>query len=627
MRRPILAVLLCTLACGQLPGQGSTTAAVSGGGIENGGFETGDLSSWHASGTARVTGDAHSGRFAVQVGSDMQLDGDSMVTQSFLVPAGQSVLSFWYRAHCRWQTAFTLVVLSDPSGNGWQVQHGGSAGACDADTGWVHQSWDLSANAGHQVTLTLQNDDFSEAGVVNQEATYLEVDDVELTQGAATAGIVNGDFESGKLDPWYTVGAVSITHDSLHGVYAMQVGESGRSTTGTGAAQEFFAPAGHSRVVFSSRPRCRSKTASCTIQVMAASGEEAPVWAMSCGGRYGPCANDGSWTQATTRDLAGVAGKKMAFRVSIDDESDASAESTVDVDDVQLVTDAVNPSLANGDFEGESLDGWSATGYVWTVGEGHSGSWSAALGTIAGDHALTQAFVVPQGHPVLSFWYLMHCANQNEFFTATIGDAIALAPTCAAAPQWTQATFDLSRWAGQEVSLQLLEHNVSHDGAQSWTEVDDVAVGDAPPPSLANGGFESGNLSGWTATGSAKAMSDLPHGGDWSVMLGDFAPTGDSTLSQTFTVPAAGGTLSFWYDLRCPDSVQYDWATATVTDAATGQVTTILPRTCGNAGHYEQVSADLSASAGHQVTLMLVNHDDGWVGDATFTYFDDVTVN
>src|ERR1041384_3684133 len=100
-------------------------------------------------------------------------------------------------------------------------------------------------------------------------------------------GIHNGDFETGSLDAWYTTGAVSITRQSLHGAYAMQVGQSGRSTTGTGAAQEFIVPKGHSRVSFSWRPHCESKTASCTIQVMDASGMDAPVWAMSCGGSYG----------------------------------------------------------------------------------------------------------------------------------------------------------------------------------------------------------------------------------------------------------------------------------------------------------------------------------------------------
>lgn len=634
MRAAIVALCLSALACAPAPGKDSSTANVWNGPLENGNFESGDLSYWYVDGDARVTSNAHTGRFAVQVGSDTQVGGDSMVTQSFAVPAGHPVLSFWYRSHCRWQTAFTLVALSDQSGNGRMEQHGGSAGACDDDTGWVHQSWDLTANAGHEVSLVLQSYDLPEAGVVNQGATYLEVDDIELTTGAPPPpppGIVNGDFETGRLDPWYSTGPVSITTQSHGGQFALQVGDSKVSTTATGAAQEFIVPSGHDRVVFWYRPHCQSKSASCTIQVMDASGREAPVWAMSCGGHYGPCATEGNWTQATTRDLSGVAGRKFAFRVSIDGESDASAESYVEVDDVQIASDTVNPSLTNGDFEREDLHGWSPTNYAWTIGEGHSGAWSAAVGTIAGDHALTQAFVAPKGHPVLSFWYRMHCATPgvafSDTFSATAGDAVVLAPACPADAQWTQVTFDLSGQAGKEVSLQLVEHNLGHDGAQSWTEIDDVAVGELPASTgLANGGFESG-LTAWTASGTARTMSDLPHGGGWSAMLGDFAPTGDSTLSQTFTVPAAGGTLSFWFYMHCPDTVRYDWATATLTDAATGAVTTLLPRVCTDSGQYAQVSADVSAMAGHQVTLTLVNHDDGWAGDATFTYFDDVTVN
>jgi hypothetical protein len=44
-------------------------------------------------------------------------------------------------------------------------------------------------------------------------------------------------------------------------------------------------------------------------------------------------------------------------------------------------------------------------------------------------------------------------------------------------------------------------------------------------------------------------------------MLGSASPTnGDSSASQTFT-GRGGGTLSFWYNVTCPDTVQFDRAT------------------------------------------------------------------
>jgi hypothetical protein len=61
---------------------------------------------------------------------------------------------------------------------------------------------------------------------------------------------------------------------------------------------------------------------------------------------------------------------------------------------------------------------------------------------------------------------------------------------------------------------------------------------------IANGSFETGNLSGWTASGLA-AVSTASHSGTYSAVLGSTSPTnGDSTLSQTFTAPSNGGTLA-----------------------------------------------------------------------------------
>src|SRR6185503_2028013 len=143
--------------------------------------------------------------------------------------------------------------------------------------------------------------------------------------------------------------------------------------------------------------------------------------------------------------------QKFAFRVSIDGQSDVWAESYVEVDDVQLVSDEVHPSLVNGSFESQDLQGWSVTNYAWTTGEGHAGSWSAALGTIPGDHAITQVISVPKGHPVLSFWFLPHCQGQGDSFSATIGDTFMLQPTCIG-PQWMQASYDMTFAAGKEIS-------------------------------------------------------------------------------------------------------------------------------------------------------------------------------
>ncbi len=142
---------------------------------------------------------------------------------------------------------------------------------------------------------------------------------------------------------------------------------------------------------------------------------------------------------------------------------------------------------------------------------------------------------------------------------------------------------------------------------------------------VTNGGFETGSLTGWTSSGARTGTSTVGHTGSYSALLGSSSPTnGLSSIAQTFTAPTGSSGLSFWWESSCPDTVTYDWSTATVRDNTTGVTTTVLPKTCAASVAWAKVSA--AVTAGHSYTLTLSNRDDNYTGDATYTRYDDVAV-
>jgi hypothetical protein len=148
------------------------------------------------------------------------------------------------------------------------------------------------------------------------------------------------------------------------------------------------------------------------------------------------------------------------------------------------------------------------------------------------------------------------------------------------------------------------------------------------PAGIVNGGFEQGNLSGWTASGVTAVTKDHPHGGKYAALIGDpdDPHKGDSSIRQTFTAAGNQRRLSFWYAVTCRDreGTRYDWATASLRDNTTGTTRTVLPKTCTTDDSWRQ--ARTTVFGGHTYTLTLVSHDDGYFGDPLAAKYDDVEV-
>src|SRR5262249_20613470 len=141
----------------------------------------------------------------------------------------------------------------------------------------------------------------------------------------------------------------------------------------------------------------------------------------------------------------------------------------------------------------------------------------------------------------------------------TLATPLNICPTTTA---WTQVTFDTSAFAGQTVVLWFNDHDDNYPTDPTYFLLDDVAIASyVPSPNVVqNGGFETGSLGSWAARGGfTPVVSTTPHSGTSSARLGSTAAfNGNSSLTQTVTVPSGSSTLSFWYQPHCTDTITYD---------------------------------------------------------------------
>ncbi len=294
-----------------------------------------------------------------------------------------------------------------------------------------------------------------------------------------------------------------------------------------------------------------------------------------------------------------------------------------------------NP-ITNGGFDNGNFNGWTRSGSTIISNMVHTAPYAAQIGAASpyrGDSSISQTFTVPSGYGSLSIWYNIVCHDTVNFDWATISlvdntsgspPTIMLPHTCSNTNTWVNISTPVT--VGDSYTITITDHDDNYPGDPTYLLVDDIQLANPVASPFINGGFEGSNYTGWTTLGTVALSTVSPHGGTWSAVVGSFAIyPGDSSISQTVAVPLGATTLTFWYKVACHDTVAYDWATATLRNNTTVQTTTVLPHTCTNNDTWYRVTANVVA--GDSYTLTLIDHDDDWVGDPTYTFFDDVSIS
>jgi hypothetical protein len=338
--------------------------------------------------------------------------------------------------------------------------------------------------------------------------------------------------------------------------------------------------------------------------------------------------------------------------------------------------------IENGGFETGDFQHW---GY-WHSGHEplivsdnpHSGTYSALVDPAFGDRlgcsavgslAMYQQITVPAEGGTLSYWWMGGEVNiygspdgsQGVHVTDTDGNILAtIQQTSEVTEGYVNQTFDMTPFAGQTVRIQFMIEDNAETCDFYYMYVDDVellascptgtpatatptrtqtpTITPTPTPctsgAIQNRGFETGDFPAWEVLDTNPLpviANDYSHSGTYSALLGPYlglywCGLSDSSIYQEITVPAEGGTLSYWWKGDTSTSISYAWQDAYVTDTS-GNILAIIQHTNADTGGYVNQTFDMTPYAGQTVRIQFLvhrNHPNPLVCDRINMYVDDV---
>jgi hypothetical protein len=204
------------------------------------------------------------------------------------------------------------------------------------------------------------------------------------------------------------------------------------------------------------------------------------------------------------------------------------------------------PLSVNGGFENGSLSGWSYSGdtnntTVVTAGQYvHSGNYGLQIGPITPGFVGQNVIPTDIGRAYTVSFALENVGGSSNIFDVTWGGFPVFGFTNKPAFGWTNIQFNVvASRPGEFLQFQFLN-------PPSFFGFDDLSV--TPAVLVSNGGFETGDFSGWNHTGNTandSVLAALPRAGTYAARFG--AVGSPSFISQNVaTQPGQPYLVSLW---------------------------------------------------------------------------------
>ena len=556
-------------------------------GITNGDFETGDMTGW-SGGSSIYTTNVHSGTYAAYCGDTgvngiPNLNTDTAGSGFIAVPAN-ATLSFWVYRHSvggdvmnvrlRYKNNLPTADAINP----WPIPR-----AAYSDSAWQHFTFDLSAMAGSNVYINTEV-------FVSHRGTYLLMDDVEIQvmptpafTGTPTSGTVPMEV---TFTDTSTAGDGTITN--RHWVF----GDGATLDTANTTVSHTYTTAGTYTVALTVTDSVRGdKTLTRSNYITAA--PPLPVASFTATPTSGNAPLAVTFTDTSTGGGGSITNRHWVFGDGTTlDTTGTSVSHTYTAVGSFTVALTVTNSLSQQNTQ-------TQTNLVTTTFE-----------------PLTAGFTVTPGGgyaPVNATFTDTSRAGTTGTITNRhwdFGDGTTLDTTDTSVPH------SFTVLGNHTVTL-----TVTNNSSLTSTASQPLAIEATNP--VANGGFETGDLTGWTATTGVVTTGANTHSGNHAALVGTFsggAGTIYGITSNTISSLPANATLSFWVYRK---STGGDVMNLRVQVGTTELSPYPIPRASYNDSAWVNYTVDLSAYAGQSCHLFVEVFA---VHSPTYMLLDDVRI-